>query len=261
LGGRGGPGDNASSAVGIGAVRPGEGFISLGTSGVVFLCNEAYRPHPESALHTFCHALPDTWHQMSVMLSAASALRWARELLGLASESELLERVALLDHSERARAPLFLPYLSGERTPHNDPAARAAFIGLSADHSAAELGYAVIEGVAFGLLDGWHAFGSERSQTRSLILVGGGAQSAQWAQLIASVLEMLLVRVHGSETSGALGAARLTWLATGGTRDDVCRVPAVRDSFEPETAQKEMLMDRYGRFGRISAAVRSDRLR
>ena len=252
----GGAGDNAASAVGIGAVRAGEGFLSLGTSGVIFLCNDTYQPHPESALHTFCHAIPDTWHQMSVMLSAASALRWSRELFGIDSEAELLDVVGRLDLAERSRAPLFLPYLSGERTPHNDPKVRGAFVGLSAEHGVAHLGYAVLEGVSFGLRDGWHAFGAGRLRTDSLTLVGGGARSAEWAQLLSSVLETPLVRVKGSEISGALGAARLAWLATGGTRDDVCRVLTTRDHFEPEIAATEILLGRYDRFGRLFAAIR-----
>ena len=155
----GGGGDNAASAVGIGAVRPGEGFVSLGTSGVIFLTSDRFRPNPASAMHAFCHALPGTWHQMSVMLSAANGLSWVTRLVGAASEGALLEQVAQLTPQQRERAPLFLPYLNGERTPHNNPHAQGSFFGLTNEHDAAALGWSVIEGVTFGLLDGWHALG------------------------------------------------------------------------------------------------------
>jgi xylulokinase len=252
----GGGGDNAASAVGIGAVRPRQGFVSLGTSGVVFLCDERYRPDAASAVHTFCHALPGTWHRMSVMLSAASALRWARELLGLPDEPALLERTAQLDAAGRAGAPLFLPYLSGERTPHNDPNAKAAIFGLTAAHDAAAVGYAVIEGVGFGLRDGWarlHAAG----EVESLSLVGGGARSRLWAQLLASTLGVALVTHEGGEAGGALGAARLAWLAVGGSLADVCPSPPVRERFEPEPEVQELLAPRYERFRALYPAVRA----
>lgn len=253
----GGGGDNAASAVGIGAVRPGQGFVSLGTSGVVFLSSDAFRPNPEAALHAFCHALPATWHQMSVMLSAASALRWVRELVGEASEAALLERVASLDAGERARAPFFAPYLSGERTPHNDPRVRAGFVGLDLAHGAAHLAYAVIEGVAFGLRDGWLAFGEARAAARELSLVGGGARSAEWAQLLASVLEVPLVRGAGGEVGGALGAARLGWLADGGDLDSVCGPMPVLDRFEPDAAQAGALAERRERHAGLYPALRA----
>jgi xylulokinase len=117
----GGGGDNAASAVGIGAVRPGEGFVSLGTSGVLFVTGDRYRPNPQSAVHAFCHALPGRWHQMSVMLSAASALSWARSATGADSEAALVAEAEMLTDAQAAEAPLFLPYLGGERTPHNNP--------------------------------------------------------------------------------------------------------------------------------------------
>ncbi len=124
----GGGGDNAVSAIGVGAVSPGDAFISLGTSGVLFVVTDAYRPAPQSAVHAFCHVLPNLWHQMSVMLSAASCLQWFCRLVGV-TELALLEEIAQLSDAEKASAPMFLPYLSGERTPHNDPCARGMFWG------------------------------------------------------------------------------------------------------------------------------------
>jgi xylulokinase len=254
----GGGGDNAASAVGIGAVRPGQGFVSLGTSGVIFLTTDRFRPNPAQALHAFCHALPGTWHQMSVMLSAASALRWARELLGLPSEAALLERVAALSSAQRARAPLFLPYLSGERSPHNDAHAQGVLFGLSSEHDAASIGHAVIEGVAFGLRDGWASMGVAAGDVGALSLVGGGARSALWAQLIASALGVALTTHEGGEAGGALGAARLAWLSVGGDLDTVCQAPPVRERFEPDAAQVALLDERYTRFRRLYPALRSE---
>ncbi|HEX7487450.1 MAG TPA: xylulokinase, partial [Anaeromyxobacteraceae bacterium] len=147
----GGGGDNASSAVGIGAVAPGSGFVSLGTSGVIFAVNDRFLPNPARAIHAFCHALPGRWHQMSVMLSAASCLRWVTRATGVEREVAALAEVEQLGPAARLQAPIFLPYLSGERTPHDDPAAQGVFFGLTHDSGRAALVYAVIEGVAFGL--------------------------------------------------------------------------------------------------------------
>ena len=254
----GGGGDNAASAVGMGVVRPGDGFLSLGTSGVIFLCNPAFSPNPARAVHAFCHALPGTWHQMSVMLSAASALRWATQTLGQPDEATLIEKVAALTPAQRERAPLFLPYLSGERTPHNNAHAQGVFFGLTHEHDAATLGYAVLEGVGFGLLDGWRALQAGGGNAEQLWLVGGGARSAWWAKLLASLLDTRLVNGVGAEAGGALGAARLAWLACGGTVDEVCRTPDVARVAEPEPAWAAALAPRHDRFQRLYGALRSE---
>ena len=254
---RSGGGDNAASAVGIGAVRPQQGFVSLGTSGVIFLASDRFRPNPQSAMHAFCHALPARWHQMSVMLSAASALRWVRELLGLPSEAALLDRVALLSHEQRTRAPLFLPYLSGERTPHNDPNAQGVLFGLGHGHDAAAIGYAVLEGVSFGLADGWASLQAEAGSVAALSLVGGGARSERWAQLLASALGVTLHIPVGAEAGAALGAARLAWLADGGDERDVCRSATVAREFAPDASEAALLAPRYERFRALYPALRS----
>ncbi len=257
----GGGGDNAASAVGIGAVRAHQGFVSLGTSGVIFLTNDRFLPKPRLAVHTFCHALPGRWHQMSVMLSAASALRWARQLVGLPSEAALLERVARMTSVQRARAPLFLPYLSGERTPHNDPHAKGVLFGLSLDHDAASIGYAVMEGVTFGLADGWHSLAAEAGTVTGLTIVGGGARSEGWTQMLASSLDVGMQVREGSEAGGALGAARLAWLADGGSEIEVCRpAPVVHESL-PDRAEKERLAPRLERFRALYPAVRDQFVR
>lgn len=239
----GGGGDNAASAVGIGAMHPGDAFISLGTSGVLFAVNERYRPNPLSAVHTFCHALPGRWHQMSVMLTAAGALRWLCQLLDC-DEAALMADVARLSPEQRNRAPLFLPYLSGERTPHNDPDAQGAFHYLTHETTRAHLGYAVIEGVAFGLADGLRVLNDAGTRLSVCSLVGGGARSGVWAQLIADALELTIVTHEGGDAGGALGAARLAWLAAGGEEEQVCRKPAQRQRYTPDAARREDLQRR-----------------
>jgi xylulokinase len=252
----GGGGDNAASAVGIGAVRPGEGFVSLGTSGVIFLTSDRFRPNPASAMHAFCHALPGTWHQMSVMLSAANGLAWVKRLLGAESEAALLAQAAQLTSAQRERAPIFLPYLNGERTPHNNPHAQGVFFGLSNEHEAATLAWSVIEGVSFGLLDGWHSLGVLPGEVRELSLVGGGARSALWAQLLADLIGVPMVTRQGGEAGGALGAARLAWLADGGSVAQVCLAPAVAQRFEPAGGDAvAALARRADRFRRLYTAV------
>jgi xylulokinase len=243
----GGAGDGAASAVGIGAVNPGDGFLSLGTSGVLFVVNDRFRPNPASAIHAFCHTLPQRWHQMSVMLSAASCLRWFCRLCSV-DEKSLLAEIEQLDDEQRANAPLFLPYLSGERTPHNDPYASGVFHGLSPEHQRAALGYAVLEGVAFGMVDGLDALRAAGTGVSQLSLVGGGARSPYWAQLLADALEVKIVTHVGSEAGGALGAARLAWLADGGSEAEVCRKPAPQALHEPDARRREVLRTRLQRY-------------
>ena len=254
----GGGGDNAASAVGIGAVLPGQGFVSLGTSGVIFVCADRFLSNPGSAVHAFCHALPNRWHQMSVMLSAASALRWATQLTGRKNEAALLAEAQALGATQRASAPLFLPYLAGERTPHNDPDAKGVLFGLTHEHGPADIAHAVVEGVSFGLLDGFASLDKQlRSTVTEFSLVGGGARSSYWAQMLATLLQRPLVLREGSETAGALGAARLGWLADGGSEAEVCRVAPERRRFEPNSASRSSLQDRYERFRRLYPQLRS----
>src|SRR5450830_1369736 len=245
-----GAGDGAASAVGIGAVTPGDGFLSLGTSGVLFVVNDKFRPNPARAIHAFCHTLPQRWHQMSVMLSAASCLRWFCRLCSV-DEKTLLEEVALLDDEALANAPLFLPYLSGERTPHNDPYAQGMFHGLSPEHQRAALAYAVLEGVSFGMVDGLDALRAAGTDVRQLSLVGGGARSVYWAQLLSDALDVRIVTHVGSEAGGALGAARLAWLAVGGGEQEVCRKPPEQDQFEPQAQRHAALQPRLQRYREI----------
>ncbi|KJY89399.1 xylulose kinase [Vibrio neptunius] len=243
----GGGGDNAVSAIGVGAVNPGDAFISLGTSGVLFVVNEQYRPAPESAVHAFCHVLPQRWHQMSVMLSAASCLQWFCRIVGV-TEVELLEGIAQLSEEEKAKAPLFLPYLSGERTPHNDPQAMGMFHGMTHSTNRSLLGYAVIEGVSFGIADGLRVLQESGTQIEQCSLVGGGARSVFWAQLLADTLCLPIVTHKGGETGGALGAARLACLASGKAIEDVCKKSEIFRVYQPCPEREPVLSKRYEHF-------------
>ncbi len=257
----GGGGDNAASAVGVGAVQAGQGFVSLGTSGVLFLVGASYQAAPELAVHAFAHALPQRWHQMAVMLSAASAFGWVAQLTGSASEADLSAAVDALSPAQRARAPIFLPYLSGERTPHNNPQASGTFIGLRSDHGAADLGYAVMEGVCFGLMDGQAAMAQGAAASEApgptLSLVGGGARSDAWGQMLASGLNCSLQRPIGAHAAAALGAARLAWMADGGTLEEVCQALPASHTFVPDAEQRALLLTRYARFRALYPALRA----
>ncbi len=250
----GGAGDNAASAAGIGVVEPGTAFLSLGTSGVYFVANAAFSPNPARAVHAFCHAFPATWHQMTVMLSAASALRWLRGATHADSEAQLVAEAQALP--DGVAAPLFLPYLSGERTPHNNPHASGVFFGLTHDHGRGHLAQAVLEGVAFAFLDGQQALVDGGARIDSVTLVGGGSRSAPWAQLLADTLGRTLDRRSGAEVGAALGAARLGRLArTGESVAAVCTAPPLLDSFTPDPRRAEPLALRYAQFQRLYAAL------
>ena len=250
----GGAGDNAASAAGIGVAAPGTAFLSLGTSGVFFVANAAYSPNPARAVHAFCHAFPATWHQMTVMLSAASGLRWLRTLTHADSEAQLVTEAEALPAG--TAVPLFLPYLSGERTPHNNPHACGVFFGLTHDHSRAHLARAVLEGVAFAFLDGQQALLAGGAQINTVTLVGGGSRSAPWAQVLADTLGRTLERRSGADVGAALGAARLGRLArTGESVASVCIAPPVLDRFAPNPDRTELLAERHLQFQRLYAAL------
>lgn len=234
----GGAGDNAAGAVGIGAVRPGAGFLSLGTSGVLFVAGDRFAPNPARAVHAFCHCLPGRWHQMAVMLSAASCLDWATRALGFADVGALVAAAATADADDRT---LFLPYLSGERTPHNDPEATGAFLGLTHDTDGPALARAVLEGVAFGAADGLSALLDGDADIETLSVIGGGARSRFWGGILAAALDWPLDYHADGEVGPAFGAARLGRLAaTGEDADALCRRPPVIETIapDPELAQR-----------------------
>ncbi len=253
----GGAGDNAASAAGLGVTAPGTAFLSLGTSGVYFVANAAYSPNPAGAVHAFCHAFPGTWHQMSVMLSAASCMGWLKRLTHADSEAQLVSETEALP--EGSATPLFLPYLSGERTPHNDPYASGAFFGLTHEHTRGHLAYSVLEGVAFSFLDGQNALLEGGAQIDNVTLVGGGSRSAAWAQLLADTLGRTLDRRSGGDVGAALGAARLGRLArTGEAVADVCIAPPLLDSFAPVAARTAMLAERHAQYRRLYSVLKPE---
>jgi len=166
-------------------------------------------------------------------------------------EQTLLQEVAALTPEQQAQAPLFLPYLSGERTPHNDPYAQGMFHGLSPEHQRAALAYAVLEGVSFGMVDGLDALRAAGTDVQQLSLVGGGARSTYWAQLLSDALDVRIVTHVGSEAGGALGAARLAWLMAGGSEQEVCSKPPQQDLFIPQRQRHAMLQPRLQRYREI----------
>lgn len=252
----GGGGDNAAGAIGIGVIAPGDAFLSLGTSGVLFLVTPKFLPNPARAVHAFCHCLPGLWHQMSVMLSAASCVDWAAKLTGSHSAADLLTKVearSRLDGSE-----IFLPYLSGERTPHNDPHARGALFGLSHDSDAAAIGQAVLEGVAFAFADGFDVLVEAGASIGNISVIGGGARSMWWGRVLAAALKQPLTYREGSEVGPAYGAARLARLAkTGEAPTDVCKPPAIRTVIEPNSLDVEQLAPKRQLFSQLYQDIRA----
>ena len=247
-----GAGDNAGGAVGVGIVAPGNGFLSLGTSGVIFVATDGPHANAERGVHMFCHALPGVWHQMAVMLSASSALSWWAGIAGSTPADlmkELEPRVAA--HADR---PLFLPYLSGERTPHADPGAQAGFIGMTHATTRDDLTIAVLEGVAFAFADGLAALHEAGSRPERLLAIGGGARSDQWLQLMADTLGVVVDRPLGAEVGPALGAARLALISRGA--QNVVTPPAIAHSFAPDAANAAVLRARLQRFRAAYAPVR-----
>ncbi len=247
-----GGGDNAAGAAGVGVVGEGDGVLSLGTSGVIFAATGTFRPNPGRAVHAFCHCLPGVWHQMSVHLSAASCVDWVARLTGV-SVAEAFARA----EASGAGRELFAPYLSGERTPHNDPHVRGAFLGLDNETDAGRLTQAVLEGVAFALADGLYAMREAGTRLEQLSVIGGGARSAYWGRIIASALDLPLAYLKGGEVGPALGAAKLAMAAVlGGDAAQYCTAPPTDRVIAPEPELSERLADKYQQFraayGRIS---------
>lgn len=252
----GGAGDNAAGAAGVGCIAPGQAFVSLGTSGVVFVTDAAFLPDPERAVHAFCHCLPHTWHRMAVVLSAAASLSWLVRATGAADEASLLGELMAAGVRSDTRL-VFLPYLSGERTPHNDARATGGFFGLNSSHGRADLTRAVLEGVAFALADGLDALEARGGRIASLIAIGGGARSELWLQILAAALDRPLRTVLGGDVGPALGAARLARIACGdGSVEDTCTPPPTAAEFAPDTMLAAQLAPRREIYRQLYPAVR-----
>jgi xylulokinase len=246
----GGAGDCAASAVGIGVINPGQSFLSLGTSGVLFVVTNQFRPNPDMAAHAFCHCLPDRWHQMSVMLTAGSALEW---FAGLTGERDLVQLVNEAQRQGLQRTtPYFLPYLSGERTPHNNPDARGVFFGLDARTTRADLSVAVLEGVALAFADGMDVLLQGGGEIGEIGVTGGGARISYWGQLLSSALNRTLTYRIGTEIGAAMGAARLGRMAlTGESPQSVSVLPPMSYVIQPDADMVELLAHRRRVFARL----------
>src|SRR5437763_12260866 len=244
-----GAGDQAAAALGVGVDRPGPVSVVLGTSGVVFGALPSFVADPEARAHVFCHAVPGAWHAMGVMLSAAGSLRWLRDAFGSRDGY-----AALLGEAERwppaVEGLSFLPYLAGERTPHADPAARGAFVGLSLRHNRGALVRAVLEGVAYGVRDSLEILRQLGVGPTVGRVSGGGARSTLWLRILASVLDLPLERTE-VEAGSAFGAALLAGVASGMFRDvheAVARCVRVKDTVEPDPEWTAVYDAGYERF-------------
>jgi len=248
----GGGGDNASAAVGLGVVRGGQAFVSLGTSGVLFAANDGYHPDAATAVHTFCHALPGTWHQMGVILAATDSLNWFSRISGQSA-------AALTADLGPLRAPgrtVFLPYLGGERTPLNDAQIRGAFLGLEHETDRAGMVRAVLEGVTFAIRDCRDALAATGTQIERLLATGGGAHSDHWLKAIATALGVPLDLPAAGEFGAALGAARLGMMAAG-AGPEVATMPPVARSVDPDPALAEAFDAGHAAYRRWRDAVQA----
>ena len=241
----GGAGDNAAAACGVGVVTPGSAFVSIGTSGVLFVSNARFSPNTQGAVHAFCHAIPRTWHQMGVILSATDCLEGLSRIPGR-KPAELAAAVGPVTAPSEVT---FLPYLSGERTPHNDAAARGAFVGLAQSHGLADLTQAVLESVAFAFADCQRVLADAGTDFASALAVGGGARSETWLRIIASALDRPLEIAADSDVGAALGAARLAICAAEGADPaEVCAAPEILRAVVPDPALVPRYRERYARY-------------
>jgi xylulokinase len=250
-----GGGDQAANAVGVGAVNDDVGALSLGTSGVVFVPTNRPVVEPAGRVHSFCHAVPDTWHVMGVMLSAAGSLRWYRDALapGVGFGELVAEAEPVAPGADGLR---FLPYLTGERTPYPDPAARGAFIGLTVRHTRSHLTRAVLEGVAFGLCDGLKLMRDAGvAMPGEFRASGGGTKSPLWRQIVADVLDVPVVTV-GTAEGAAFGAAVLAAVGAGwfaSVQDAEAALVATRERTDP--AQPDAYSAAYASYRSLYPAL------
>ncbi len=253
----GGGGDAATGAIGIGAIRDGDAYISLGTSAQITVTTAAYRPAVEAGVQAFAHALSGLWFQSAAILNGASALAWAARMLGHDDPAALLAE-AEAQYSGPG-ALLFLPYLTGERSPHNDPQARGVLFGLNPGTMPAQIVQAVIEGVAYSLADALDSLAQAGTSLPEAALVGGGARSAFWTRIIADVIGIPVIRYAGAEAGPAFGAARLARLASSDeTADDVCGRPVILDRTLPDPARHDAYRRELGRFRALYHALRPE---
>jgi xylulokinase len=248
----GGGGDNAATGIGMGVVRAGEAFVSLGTSGVLFAATDGYAPAPETAVHSFCHALPGRWHQMGVILAATDALNWFARLAG----SDAVHLTEALGPLQPPGRTLFLPYLGGERTPLNDARIRGAFLGLDHATDRAAATRAVLEGVTFALRDCRDALAATGTRIDHLIAAGGGARSDYWLSLIATALGVPVRLPAEGDFGAAFGAARLGMMAATGAGADLATPPAIAREIAPDPGLADAFDDGHARYAAARTAIR-----
>ena len=243
-----GGGDNAAGAVGMGIISPEQTMLSLGTSGVIFAVSDGFTANPAAALHSFGHAIPNTWHTMSVMLSAASCIDWVSKLAQFSSVE--LALLAAENRLEQDSKLTFLPYLSGERTPHNDANAKGVFWGMTHETTPADLVHAVLEGVSFALLDGLDAVRSAQNISDGIDVIGGGAKSTYWLQMLADVFNVPMDYRAGGEVGPALGAARLAAIGDQGqgALNEICTKPALIKRYLPNLENSARYSEKRRRF-------------
>ena len=249
----GGAGDNAAAAIGAGCVRDDAAFLSLGTSGVLFVANAAYRPDPDTAVHAFCHAVPDTWHQMGVILAATDALNWLSALTG----QSVAHLTVDLGPVRAPGRPLFLPYLGGERTPHNDVRIRGQFLDLDHATDARAATRAVLEGVAFAFADSRDALGVTGTTIQRALAVGGGSRSEHWLQILATTLGFPLDLPAQGEFGAALGAARLGRMAATGEGSEIATPPSVSRTTDPDPHLADAFAQGHARYRRAYDLLKS----
>ncbi|HHW7507999.1 TPA: xylulokinase [Mannheimia haemolytica] len=245
-----GGGDNAAGAIGIGLYQTGQAMLSLGTSGVYFVVSDKFHANPQKAVHSFCHALPDRWHLMSVILSAASAVDWAVKSLGFKDISTLFQQV---EASKTVSDAIFLPYLSGERTPHNDPYAKGVFWGLSHNDNQITMAKAVIEGVSFALAEGIEVLHETGVVADNIALIGGGAKSAYWRQLLADISGKTFEYRTGGDVGPALGAAKLAQIALNPNQDiaSFCQPLPLEQVYQPNSARYAEYQEKRWKFAEL----------
>jgi xylulokinase len=238
----------------MGTVRAGQAFVSIGTSGVLFAANNAYLPNAESAVHTFCHALPNAWHQMGVILSASDSLAWLSGITGK-KPGELTAELG-----EDLRAPgavTFLPYLSGERTPYNDAAIRGVFVGLAHQSDRAALTQAVLEGVSFAFRDSLEALRKAGTDLDRVTAIGGGSRSRYWLKSIATALGIPVDVPADGDFGAAFGAARLGLIAAENADPaSVLTAPRTAETIEPVAGLINAYNDTYKRYVALYPAIK-----
>ncbi len=249
----GGGGDNAASACGIGAVRDGAAFVSIGTSGVLFVSNDRYSPNAAEAVHAFCHAVPGTWHQMGVILSATASLEW---LSGVLKTPAAQLTKALGNALTGPSSALFLPYLSGERTPVGDSEVRGVMMGLGHETNAKVMTHAVLDGVAFAVRDSLEALAAAGTKIKRVMAVGGGTNSELWLKIMATVLGVPIDLPAAGDIGGAFGAARMGLIAaTGKSYKSVCTQPKISKTIMPEKKATKAYETAYQNYRKIYPAI------